>query len=169
MWTTLMKFFFFFCISVVLLKLSEVIICTLFVLFWFFLALFFHAVSKTPRPGEGLPLRPPPPPPVPGPVAAEVRIMEEERRSPQQEQDISETASSPVHTPHVSRAGSAALRSGEERHCSSNTQTQSVTVKRNQNLIICNGKFILILVCCFFHPQTLCLYFLHFFDRVFFG
>ncbi|XP_056112092.1 mirror-image polydactyly gene 1 protein [Rhinichthys klamathensis goyatoka] len=71
-------------------------------------------VSKTPRPREGLPLRPPLPPPVPGPVAAEVRIMEEERRYPQREQDITETASSPVHTPHVSSAGSAALRHAHE-------------------------------------------------------
>ncbi|CAM4648895.1 unnamed protein product [Leuciscus chuanchicus] len=87
-------------------------------------------VSKTPRPGESLPLRPPPPPPVPGPVAAEVRIMEEERRSPQrpaaqQEQDISETASSPVHTPHVSRAGSAALRHAHEDQGNSKVTSDS--------------------------------------------
>uniref|UniRef100_A0A8C1RZW0 Mirror-image polydactyly 1 n=1 Tax=Cyprinus carpio TaxID=7962 RepID=A0A8C1RZW0_CYPCA len=71
--------------------------------------------SKTPKPREGLTLRLPPPPPVPGPVAVDLRIMEEERLSPQrpaaqQEQDITETASSPVHTPQVSRAGSATLR-----------------------------------------------------------
>ncbi|KTG05332.1 hypothetical protein cypCar_00022926 [Cyprinus carpio] len=71
--------------------------------------------SKTPKPREGLTLRLPPPPPVPGPVAVDLRIMEEERLSPQrpaaqQKQDITETASSPVHTPQVSRAGSATLR-----------------------------------------------------------
>ncbi|XP_067312038.1 mirror-image polydactyly gene 1 protein isoform X2 [Pseudorasbora parva] len=87
-------------------------------------------VSKAPRPREGLPLRPPPPPPVPGPVAAEVRIMEEERRSPQrpaaqQEQDINETASSPVHTPHVSRTGSAALRHAHEDQGNSKVTSDS--------------------------------------------
>lgn len=120
------------------------------------LTLFFGTVSKTPRPREGLTLILPPPPPVPGPVSAEVRIMEEERRSPQrpaaqQEQDINETASSPVHTPRVSRAGSATLRSGEQR----DSLTQS-----NQNPIIIRAeKFILILVCSFFLPQPLCFYF----------
>lgn len=118
-------------------------------LLWFFLTLFFRAVSKTPRPREGLTPRPPPPPPVPGPVAAEVRIMEEERRSPQrpaaqQEQDINETASNTVHTPHVSRAGSAALRSGEETDfsCHVHTRTQSVTLKHNLNVIISTEKFL---------------------------
>ncbi|XP_059374543.1 mirror-image polydactyly gene 1 protein-like isoform X1 [Carassius carassius] len=72
-----------------------------------------YKASKTPKPRVDLTLRLPPPPPLP--VAVEVRIMEEERRSPQrpaaqQEQDITEIASSPVHTPQVSRAGSAALR-----------------------------------------------------------
>ncbi|XP_039529706.1 mirror-image polydactyly gene 1 protein isoform X3 [Pimephales promelas] len=89
-------------------------------------------VSKTPRPREGLPLRPPPPPPVPGPVAAEVRIMEEERRSPQrpaaqQEKDISETASSPVHTPHASSAGSAVLRHAHEDRGNSKVTSDSKT------------------------------------------
>ncbi|XP_051723267.1 mirror-image polydactyly gene 1 protein isoform X2 [Ctenopharyngodon idella] len=87
-------------------------------------------VSKTPRPREGLTPRPPPPPPVPGPVAAEVRIMEEERRSPQrpaaqQEQDINETASNTVHTPHVSRAGSAALRHAHEDQGNSKVTSDS--------------------------------------------
>lgn len=89
---------------------------------------FFNAASKTPKPREGLTLRLPPPPPVPGPVAVDLRIMEEERLSPQrpaaqQKQDITETASSPVHTPQVSRAGSATLRSGEQRLTHTDTLT----------------------------------------------
>ncbi|XP_052386584.1 mirror-image polydactyly gene 1 protein isoform X2 [Carassius gibelio] len=69
--------------------------------------------SKTPKPRVDLSLRIPSPPPLP--VAVEERIMEEERRSPQrppaqQEQDFTKIASSPGHTPQVSRAGSAALR-----------------------------------------------------------
>lgn len=76
-------------------------------------------VSKSPRPKEGVLPKPPPPPPVPVLAPAEARIMEEERRAPQrdaaqQEQDINETASSPVHTPHISRTGSAALRHSHE-------------------------------------------------------
>ncbi|XP_056308557.1 uncharacterized protein LOC130220206, partial [Danio aesculapii] len=76
-------------------------------------------VSKSPRPREGVLPKPPPPPPVPVPAPAEVRIMEEERRALQRdaalhEQVINETASSPVHTPHISRTGSAALRHSHE-------------------------------------------------------
>ncbi|XP_016395146.1 mirror-image polydactyly gene 1 protein [Sinocyclocheilus rhinocerous] len=92
-------------------------------------------VSKTPRPREGLTLRLPPPPPVPGPVAAEVRIMEEERRSPQrpaaqQEQDINETASSPVHTPRVSGAGSATLRHAHAHEDQGNSKVISDSRKQ---------------------------------------
>ncbi|XP_073683472.1 mirror-image polydactyly gene 1 protein [Garra rufa] len=92
-------------------------------------------VSKTPRPREDLTLRLPPPPPVPGPVAAEVRIMEEERRSPQrptahQEQDINETASSPVHTPHVNRTGSAALRHAHAHEDQGNSKVISDSKKQ---------------------------------------
>ncbi|XP_026142286.1 mirror-image polydactyly gene 1 protein isoform X1 [Carassius auratus] len=92
-------------------------------------------VSEIPRPREGLTLRLPPPPPVPAPVAAEVRIMEEERRSPQrpaaqQEQDINETASSPVHTPRVSRAGSAALRHAHAHEDQGNSKVISDSKKQ---------------------------------------
>ncbi|XP_016390753.1 mirror-image polydactyly gene 1 protein-like [Sinocyclocheilus rhinocerous] len=91
--------------------------------------------SKIPKPREGLTLRLPPPPPVPGPVAAEVRIMEEERRSPQrpvaqQEQDINETASSPVHTPNVSRAGSAVLRHAHAHEDQGNSKVISDSKKQ---------------------------------------
>ncbi|KTG43613.1 hypothetical protein cypCar_00001249 [Cyprinus carpio] len=80
-------------------------------------------------------LRLPPPPPVPGPIAAEVRIMEEERRSPQrpaaqQEQDINETASSPVHTPRVSRAGSAAVRHAHAHEDQGNSKVISDSKKQ---------------------------------------
>uniref|UniRef100_A0A672SBI6 Mirror-image polydactyly 1 n=1 Tax=Sinocyclocheilus grahami TaxID=75366 RepID=A0A672SBI6_SINGR len=92
-------------------------------------------VSKTPRPREGLMLRLPPPPPVPGPVAAEVRIMEEERRSSQrpaaqQEQDINETASSPVHTPRVSGAGSATPRHAHAHEDQGNSKVISDSKKQ---------------------------------------
>lgn len=81
-------------------------------------------VSKSPRSREEVLPKPPPPPPVPVPAPAEVRIMEEERRAPQretaqQEQDINETASSPVHTPHISRTSSAPLRHSHEDQGSS--------------------------------------------------
>lgn len=75
-------------------------------------------VLKTPHPGEGLPAKPPPPPPVPRTPATEVRIMEEkrplQRATSQQEQDRNETNNSPVHTPHVSKAASTALRQTHE-------------------------------------------------------
>lgn len=75
-------------------------------------------VLKTPHPGEGLPAKPPPPPPVPRTPATEVRIMEEkrplQRATSQQEQDRNETNNSPVHTPHVSKAVSTALRQTHE-------------------------------------------------------
>ncbi|XP_051502022.1 mirror-image polydactyly gene 1 protein homolog [Myxocyprinus asiaticus] len=76
-------------------------------------------VPKSPRLGEGLMVRPPPPPPAPGQTLAEVRAMEEERRSPQrpsaqQEQDGKEMDSSPIHTPHIIRAASATLRHAHE-------------------------------------------------------
>ncbi|XP_016347963.1 mirror-image polydactyly gene 1 protein [Sinocyclocheilus anshuiensis] len=92
-------------------------------------------VSKTPRPKEGLTLRLPPPPPVPGPVVAEVRIMEEERRSPQrpaaqQEPDINETGSSPVHKPRVSRPGSAALRHAHAHEDQGNSKVISDSKKQ---------------------------------------
>ncbi|NP_001292396.1 mirror-image polydactyly gene 1 protein [Danio rerio] len=81
-------------------------------------------VSKSPRSREEVLPKPPPPPPVPVPAPAEVRIMEEERRAQQketaqQEQDINETASSPVHTPHISRTSSALLRHSHEDQGSS--------------------------------------------------
>lgn len=75
-------------------------------------------VLKTPHPGEGLPAKPPPPPPVPCTPATKVRIMEEkrplQRATSQQEQDRNETNNSPVHTPHVSKAASTALRQTHE-------------------------------------------------------
>lgn len=75
-------------------------------------------VLKTPHPGEGLPVKPPPPPPVPRTPATDVRIMEEkrplQRATSQQEQDRNETTGSPVHTPHVSKAASTALRQTHE-------------------------------------------------------
>lgn len=75
-------------------------------------------VLKTPHPGEGLPAKPPPPPPVPRTPATDVRIMEEkrplQRATSQEEQDRNETNNSPVHTPHVSKAASTALRQTHE-------------------------------------------------------
>ncbi|XP_055028418.2 mirror-image polydactyly gene 1 protein [Misgurnus anguillicaudatus] len=75
-------------------------------------------VLKTPHPSEGLPSKPPPPPPVPRTPATEVRIMEEkrplQRATSQQEQDRNETTDSPVHTPHISKPASTALRQTHE-------------------------------------------------------
>lgn len=100
-------------------KLVKVNLLFAFLLFLNLLVFFFCKVPKAPRPGEGLALKPPPPPPAPGLTASEVSKMEQkpfsQRTTAQQEQDKSETAWSPVHTPHVSRSASTALRSGEER------------------------------------------------------
>ncbi|RXN19258.1 mirror-image polydactyly gene 1 protein isoform X1 [Labeo rohita] len=61
--------------------------------------------------------------------------MEEERRSPQrpasqQEQDINETAGSPVHTPRISRAGSAALRHAHAHEDQGNSKVISESKKQ---------------------------------------